>query len=156
MPARKSCGFTLLELLIVIFILGIIIGFVVVSTGNFDKSYQLNLMAHELKNRLMLAREEAILRPHYIAFRPTSEGYGFYFWNMENTSWQTLPDKSSLLSNYFKKNIEINFKDLQQSEIVFTPEGWSSAFHLMLRHRAVPGYYELTNQNKQITLNHVT
>ncbi|MFT5450638.1 MAG: general secretion pathway protein H [Enterobacterales bacterium] len=73
---RKSTGFSLLELIIVLVIIGVLVAAVTlsISDGRGDK---LRLEARRLAARISLARDEAILTNQEFGLEITEEGYQF-------------------------------------------------------------------------------
>lgn len=75
-PARASRGFTLVEVMVVMVIIGIVLGMV---TLNAIPSPRQNLQneAQRLALLLQLARDEAIVRNRLVSFEANSERYRF-------------------------------------------------------------------------------
>ena len=74
---RLSRGFTLIELMVVIVILGIIASFAVLSVGNRDASAALEEEVQRLAALLQLASEEAVITGRQLGLRITPGGYLF-------------------------------------------------------------------------------
>ena len=97
----RSCGFTLLELLIVLVIVGITLGFVSFNAMPNDQQVLQN-DAQRIALLLQVARDEAIVRNHPIAFEAESDRYRFLI-HEENT-WQLLQQDDLLREREFKKS----------------------------------------------------
>lgn len=70
-------GFTLIELLIVIVIISIVAGIAVITIGsNQHKQYE--TLAKQLTNSILLAEQEALLRPATLGLAFTSNSFQFY------------------------------------------------------------------------------
>src|SRR5690606_39052837 len=61
-PRRRAGGFTLLELLVVVTIIGLLAGAVVLSTGNVRADRDIEREARRLSSLIELVREEAIMQ----------------------------------------------------------------------------------------------
>ena len=87
-PAPPARGFTLLELLVVLVIVGITLG--IVSFNAMPSPQQaLQNEAQRIALLLQLARDEAIVRDRPIAFEVDAEGYRFL--QREEKRWRPLP-----------------------------------------------------------------
>lgn len=60
MPSRSQRGFSLIELMIVLTVLGLLLGFSIPSFHRLSSSYQLQATAENIAGQLRLAREKAI------------------------------------------------------------------------------------------------
>jgi len=96
---RAARGFTLLELLVVVCIVGVTLGMV---TYNIMPSNQQALQNEAQRIALLLqaARDEAIVRNHPIAFEASSEHYSFQVRN--DTGWEAITDDDLMRERPFK------------------------------------------------------
>lgn len=74
---RRERGFTLLELLVVLVLIGIILSFVTLSTGGTGPRERMRQEAARLEQLTRLLREEAILQTQELALEKTDTGYRF-------------------------------------------------------------------------------
>lgn len=88
---RRSAlqGFTLIELMVVIVIIGIMVTFVTISVGGRGLEDQAQEDARRLYQILLLAQEEAQMKGVELGFRHTAEGYEFLIVGPEG-QWQTV------------------------------------------------------------------
>lgn len=100
MPPRRSGGFTLVELMVVMVIIGITLG--MVSLNALPSSRQhLQDEAKRLALLLQLARDEAIVRNRLVAFEANSDTYRFIVRNDQN-SWDQIVGDDLLRQRAFK------------------------------------------------------
>lgn len=76
-PGRTVGGFTLLELLVVIVLIGVIAGFAALSVGDGGQGERLETEAQRLAALITLAGEEAVLDGRQLGLSMTPEGYRF-------------------------------------------------------------------------------
>lgn len=84
---RHARGFTLVEVLVVVLIIGIILGFAVLSIGSRSLDDQLEQEARRLYQILQLAQEEAESQNLELGLRHTEQGYQFVSLGEEG-QWQ--------------------------------------------------------------------
>ena len=97
---RGSRGFTLLELLVVMVIVGITLGTVSFNAMPNDQKILQN-DAQRIALLLQLARDEAIVRNRPIAFEADAERYRFLL--REGNTWQILTQDDLLREREFKR-----------------------------------------------------
>lgn len=97
-PASR--GFTLLELLVVLVIVGIMLG-VVSFNAMPDARQALQGEAQRVALLLQLARDEAIVRNRPIAFE--ADGERFRFLERDGNTWRTLEQDDMLREREFKR-----------------------------------------------------
>jgi general secretion pathway protein H len=100
-PARGiAAGFTLLELMVVLVVVGIMLGLVTLnSIPNNQQALQRD--AQRVALLLQLAREEAIVRNKQVAFELDGDGYRFYVRN--NDKWELLTDNDLFRERKFDR-----------------------------------------------------
>jgi general secretion pathway protein H len=98
---RRSQGFTLLELLVVLVIAGIMLGMVSFNAMPSERQVLQN-DAQRIALLLQLARDEAILRNRPIAFEADSDRYRFLL--REENVWQVLDQDDLLREREFKRS----------------------------------------------------
>ncbi|HWQ95437.1 MAG TPA: type II secretion system minor pseudopilin GspH [Gammaproteobacteria bacterium] len=123
----NSKGFTLLELIVVIFIIGITLTFAALSINNRDQEQRAEQEAQSLAARLSLAGQESVLQAKELALELTEEGSGYQFLVLEAKGWQILgSDQDALRPRRLPGGMRLELK-LEGEEIHFTETSEKSA-----------------------------
>ena len=88
-PAGRRCavaGFTLLELMVVLVLIGIIFTFAVLSFGGDELAEAMERETHRLATLVSLASDEAVIRGEELAIRFSEDGYEFLI--LSQVGWQ--------------------------------------------------------------------
>lgn len=108
-PKRSNQGFTLIEILIVLVIIGITFGFALLAFGDFGESRRILFSAEQLVNTLRLAQQQAILGSNTLGLRIDNNGYQvFQLYN--NAQWKPISDKGVFKMTYFPQDTRIILK----------------------------------------------
>lgn len=147
MPAylKSERGFTLLELLIVLSIVGILATLVVVSFVGSDHQSIVKNEADRMIRSLELARKESMLRNELWGVLLEAETYEFVYYDFEQSQWFPV-DREPYVETPLEKNLELIFNTPEevanetlgeQSEvpgIVIEPTGEMTPFQIDIRH----------------------
>lgn len=98
-PRCRSGGFSLLELLVVVTIIGIFVGVAVLSVGITGPDRQSEQEAFKLKSIIDLIREEALLQSRDFGILFGESSYRFYFYDYGTLAW-LLPADDRLLAEH--------------------------------------------------------
>ncbi len=157
---RRSKGFTLLELLIVLVILGITISFTVLSFGLKTPQDDLKEQGLRLAALMQLASEESILLSQELALQFESDGY--HFLNLKDDQWLEIKNdqvfRRRVLPESISVELSVEGSDVSNDEAVveriyFYSSGEASPFVLTLRSQDTEFSYQLSGDS-QATIKH--
>lgn len=128
-------GFTLIEILIVIVIISMTVGFALLAFGDFGKSKQVLYAANQLENTLKLAQQQAILESSTLGLRIDSQSYQIL--KYQTSAWLPVSSRSVFKMHYFPEKTEITVKTSlnhldSQPAIIINPSGEFSPFTIAL------------------------
>jgi len=105
--ARRSSGFTLLELMVVMVLIGIIFSFAMLSMGGDDVAEMMEREARRLETLLALANDEAIVRGEELGVRFSDDGYEFLVLALDG--WK-LPDDGLLKAYTLPADVRVKLE----------------------------------------------
>ena len=101
-------GFTLLELMVVLVIIGVILTFVGLSGSGDSRAEQMQREMRRLAALIEMASEEAVLRSEQLAIRFGETDYEFML--LEADQWRTISDIPLLRPRELPKGIELQLE----------------------------------------------
>jgi len=101
-------GFTLLELMVVLVIIGVLLSFVGLSTGGDSRAEQTKREATRLIALIDMASEQAVLRSEQLAIRFGDSDYEFML--LQAGKWAALQDDGPLRARELPKGIELRLE----------------------------------------------
>lgn len=110
LPVRTppiAAGFTLLELMVVMVLIGIIFSFAVLSMRGDDVAELMEQETRRLETLLMLANDEAIVRGEELGVRFDEDGYEFLVLALDG--WQA-PDSGLLKAHVLPADIRLRLE----------------------------------------------
>lgn len=156
---KTNSGFTLIEIMIVIFIIGIAATFAVLNLGNITHARRIEEVAKELALLLPAAETQAILQPAVIGVRITDNDYQFFQFVIDNNtrvaSWKLIqrdrllqtrpiaPDVAVTLANQEKSNLIPEEEQATQPQLIFLPSGDITPFNIIIGGKDEPAKYQL-------------
>jgi general secretion pathway protein H len=160
--SRRSSGFTLLELLVVLVLVAIIFSFAMLSLGGDDLAELMEEETRRLETLLALVSDEAVLRGEEMAVHFTGKGYEFLILN--DGQWQVPEGDHLLQARSLPADIEIRLEvngdmpgltdstagEGEETEEVLTPQvyilssGEMTPFSATLQSRQSETRYHLT------------
>lgn len=129
MPAER--GFTLIEILVVVLIIGITLGFALLAFGDFGASRQATVSAEQVLAYIKLVEQQAIIEGNTLGINVSSGGYvtsRFY-----NGSWQAMPSRGIFHAHSFSPKVIATVISLAKNNgknpnIIISPSGQTSPF----------------------------
>ena len=133
---QYQVGFSLLELLIVMLIMGVILGAVGLNAAQTSKQI-LQQDVRRLAALMQLARDEAIVRNRLIALELDANRYSFFI--KTDNAWEPLLDDEILRQREFKRSpitfsVSNGASNLAAWRVVFGRDPVDQAFVLALQH----------------------
>lgn len=105
----KERGFTLIEILIVLCIIGIILKFTVLIFGDFGKKRRTIMAAQQVIHTIKLIEQQAFLEDNTFAMQWTTHGYQVLRFKPP-TAWSTLPKSMPFQPQEFPNGTTIDFQ----------------------------------------------
>jgi len=130
----SCCGFTLLELLVVLLVIGIAAGITGIIIGKQSSGVEIKKVSREIAATLRVARSRAVSekKAYYFALNNKSRTYGLYDYRINvNKKLQNLKLTEGLPKDIWLVNYNDIAEDLFQIE--FTPYGSSSGGMVEIR-----------------------
>ena len=134
--ARRVRGFTLVEMLVVLMVMGVFLGLIAVRMGPDDRD-QLRNEAERLAQVLDLAAEEARVSGKTIAWTAEDAGYRFWRLGMDN-EWAEIRDNDDLRARKLSPGATISefrvesMRPRESKRMEFPPGGAMLAFIIEL------------------------
>lgn len=134
-------GFTLIEILVVLFIVSIMSGIVVMNMPSLTQTRDFDAEAKRVKVLLEMARDEAVIQASEFGFRPEDHAYRFYIYDERRQRWEpvdqrpfqqySLPDDIRLTLNVEGEAFQITEDD--GPPVLILSSGDITPFNLTIR-----------------------
>ncbi|MBA2491773.1 MAG: type II secretion system minor pseudopilin GspH [Gammaproteobacteria bacterium] len=106
-PRRRASGFTLIEILTVLVIIGIVVSMATLSLGN-NAEGQVELEAERLRALIELAKEEALFDAQELGIAFWQNGYTFY--RMEDQQWTPVEGDAELRPRTLPEGLSLSLE----------------------------------------------
>ncbi|HEX7080309.1 MAG TPA: type II secretion system minor pseudopilin GspH [Gammaproteobacteria bacterium] len=117
---RSSRGFTLLELLVVVTIIGLFAGAAVLSMDLVDDERGLEREVTRLQSLLSLVREEAVMQSRDFGVLFAEDGYRFYTYDYEQRRWVEPPGDNLLVHHELPEPLQVDL-EIEDRDLVLEP-----------------------------------
>lgn len=167
MPAKRSplsnnhgrpfaaAGFTLLELLVVMVIMGIVLSFGMLAVGDGGRAAQIEQAAQRLQALIELGSDEAILQSRELGLYVTLDEYQFFSYEAEG--WQSYEDDlfrarklpEAVEFELFMEDLEVSLESAEEKpkpQIILSSSGERSPFELFVIPEEEDPRYKLSSQ----------
>lgn len=106
---RCPCGFTLIEVLVVIVIIGIVAGAAVLALGD-SRPRELRSEGRRLLQVLEWAAEEAVLRQTQLGIVVDDDGYRLVEWSLAKRAWLSPAAEATLPAGHWRGRFHADLK----------------------------------------------
>lgn len=108
---QTNRGFTLIEILVVVLIIGITIGLALLAFGDFGGQRRIVMAAEHFINYVKLVQQQAILETSTLGIQLNQNTYQALRFQT-NSQWQSMPSKGIFHQQQFPKNTVVHLEKM--------------------------------------------
>lgn len=160
MPASQA-GFSLLELLVVVAIIGLLVRAVTLSWSTLGNDREIEQEANRLRGVIDLLQEEALMQTRDYGLMFTETGYRFFVFDYGELEWVLPPGDRLLEPHTLRPQLELTLQldgrdvpleqdfesqDIENAEpqVMLLSTGEVTPFTIEVARRGIAGRFELT------------
>jgi general secretion pathway protein H len=123
---RASAGFTLIEMLVVVFIIGIITAGVLLSVHITGSDHELQTESERLATLMNYARDAAEMQTRELGLACSAKGYEFYAFDPRTALWGSIAEDDALRARTLPAGLTLKL-NVEGHDIVFKPPNTADA-----------------------------
>lgn len=132
---QTNSGFSLIEILVVLVIIGVTLSFALLTMGDFGQKRQLIVSAEEFMNYVTFIEQQAVLEMHTYRIQFEKNNYHVSRYKTANT-WENMPELSIFHTRRFNDNtiprLYAGSNKSQENSIIINATGQITPFTLHL------------------------
>ena len=117
---RTAAGFTLIEMLVVVFIIGVIAAGVLLSVNITGSDHELQTESERLATLMNYARDEAELQTRELGLACTARGYEFLAFDARTQLWGGIDEDDALRARTLPAGLTLKLR-VEGRDIIFKP-----------------------------------
>jgi general secretion pathway protein H len=117
---RTAAGFTLIEMLVVVLIIGVITAGVMLSVSITGTDHELQTETERLATLMNYARDEAELQTRELGLACTPHGYEFLAFDPRTALWGGIDEDDALRARKLPAGLTLHLK-VEGRDVIFTP-----------------------------------
>ena len=136
---KNKAGFTLIEILVVLLIIGITVGFALLAFGDFGSKRRMVVAAEQFVNYVKFTQQAGILKTSTLGIQLRENGYEVLQFQSPN-HWQSMPKNSVFHAQHFPNNALIHFNAAEKTgpQIIINASGDMTTIQLNIGSKEQP------------------